>query len=68
LSLAKLPTIKELQDEYNALVAEKLNCKEVARKLNQNILNLQSARENCEMILGVGRETSTPTKKYEHEI
>jgi len=68
LSLAKLPTAKELQDEYNALVAEKLSCKEAARKLNQNILNLQSARENCEMILGVERETSTPTKKYEHEI
>ena len=68
LSYVKLPTVKDLQNEYAALVAEKFHCQKSGRELKQLILNLQSAKENCEMILGVERETSKPTKKYEHEM
>jgi hypothetical protein len=68
LPYVKLPTVKELQNEYAALVAEKFHCQKSGRELKQLILNLQSAKENCEMILGVEREASKPTKKYEHEM
>jgi hypothetical protein len=68
LHLEKLPASKDLQSEYTSCVAEKQKCIFARSELEQHISNLQSARENCEIILGVARETSTPTKKYEHTI
>jgi len=68
LLLEKLPTTKELQIEYANFVAEKQKCILARSEIKQRISNLQSAKENCEMILEVERETSTPTKKYEHTM
>jgi len=68
LLLEKLPTAKELQNEYANCVAEKQKCIFARSEMEQRISNLQSAKENCEMILGVERETSMSTKKYEHTM
>ncbi|MCL1877783.1 MAG: relaxase/mobilization nuclease domain-containing protein [Defluviitaleaceae bacterium] len=64
----KLPTTKELQIEYANFVVEKQKCILARSEMKQRISNLQSAKENCEMILGVENETPTPTKKYEHTM
>jgi septal ring factor EnvC (AmiA/AmiB activator) len=68
LYLEKLPASKDLQNEYASCVAEKQKSIIARSELKQPISNMQSARENCEIILGVERETSTPTKKYEHTM
>jgi len=68
LLLEKLPTTKELQIEYANFVAEKHKCILARSEMKQRISNLQSAKENCEIVLGVEREASPPTKKYEHTM
>jgi len=53
LGLEKLPSIKELQAEYNALAKEKHNCQQAKNEMKQHVSDLQAAKKNAEMLLGI---------------
>ena len=53
LGLEKLPTIKELQAEYSALLQEKNNCYKAKNEMSRQVFDLQSAKKNAEMLLGI---------------
>jgi hypothetical protein len=56
LGLDKLPTIKELQAEYSALSQEKNKCYQARSEMRQSVFDLQSAKKNAEMLLGIDGE------------
>jgi hypothetical protein len=53
LGLDKLPSIKELQAEYSILQQEKNSCYQARREMRQSVLDLQSAKKNVELLLGI---------------
>ena len=64
LGLEKLPTIPELREEYSALFQEKHNCQQARNGMKQSVFDLQSAKKNTEMLLGIESEpTSERTKR-----
>ena len=56
LGLDKLPTIKELQAEYSALSQEKNACYQARNDMRRHVFDLQSAKKNVEMLLGIEAE------------
>jgi FtsZ-binding cell division protein ZapB len=56
LGLDKLPTIKELQAEYSVLSQEKQTCYQARTEMRRHVLDLQSAKKNAEMLLGLETE------------
>ena len=64
LGLDKLPTIKELQAEYSVLSQEKNNCYQARNEMRKSVFDLQSAKKNAEMMLGIdGEQDNGRTKK-----
>jgi hypothetical protein len=65
LGLDKLPTIKELQAEFSALYQEKQNCYQARNAMRQSVFDLQSAKKNVEIFLGIdsGAEKGRTKKK-----
>ena len=65
LGFEKLPTIKELQAEYSALSQEKDDCREARNGMRRHVVDLQSAKKNIEMLLGIdgGRDDERTKKK-----
>ena len=64
LGLEKLPTVKELQAEYSVLSQEKNNCYQARNEMRRHVLDLQSAKKNAEMLLGIdGVQDGRRTKK-----
>ena len=56
LGFDKLPSVKELQAEYSVLHQEKQNCYQARKDMRQSVLDLQSAKKNAEMLLGIEAE------------
>jgi len=56
LGLDNLPAIKELKAEYTALSQEKNNCYQARNELRKSVFDLQSAKKNVEMLLGIETE------------
>jgi len=56
LGFDKLPTIKELREEYSALAQEKHNFQQAKNEMKQYVFDLQSAKRNAEMLLGIDGE------------
>jgi len=63
LGLDKLPTIKELRAEYSALLQEKNSCYQTRKEMRQSVLDLQSAKKNAEILLGINGEPNSGRKK-----
>jgi septal ring factor EnvC (AmiA/AmiB activator) len=65
LGLDKLPTIKELQAEFSVLYQEKQNCYQARNAMRQSVFDLQSAKKNVEIFLGIdsGAEKGRTKKK-----
>ena len=64
LGLDKLPTIKDLQAEYSTLSQEKNACYQARNEMRRHVFDLQSAKKNVEMLLGIEAEPdSGRTKK-----
>ena len=63
LGLDKLPTIKDLQAKYTALLQEKNNCYQVQNEMRRHGFDLQSAKKNAEMLLGIEEEPNGGRKK-----
>lgn len=59
----KIPTFKELQIEYAALASERNQCFNARRKLKQRASDLQSAKQNAELLLGIVPEIELETSK-----
>ena len=63
LGMEKLPSIKELREEYSALSQERQNCQQVKKEMKQHVYDLQSAKANAEMLLGIsGAQDNERTK------
>ena len=56
LGLEKLPLIKELQAEYSTLSQEKHICYQARNEMRRHVSDLQSAKKNAEMLLGINGE------------
>jgi hypothetical protein len=54
LGLEKLPSIKELRTEYSVMSQEKHNCYQARNEMRRYVTDLQSAKKNTEMLLGIG--------------
>jgi FtsZ-binding cell division protein ZapB len=63
LGLEKLPTIKELREEYSVLSQEKQNCYQARNEMRRHVFDLQSAKTNAEMLLGINGEHDNGRKK-----
>ena len=69
LGLDKLPSIKELQAEYSALFQEKNSCYKARNEMRRQVLDLQSAQKNVEMLLGIdGEHDKERTKKSRPDL
>jgi len=69
LGLDKLPTIAELREEYSALSQEKHNCQQARNGMKQLVFDLQSAKQNAEMLLGIEGEPANKRtqRKGQHD-
>lgn len=66
--IQKLPTVKSLQTEYAALMAEKKTAYSEYRKAREDMKELLTAKANIDRILGLeGREEPNGTKEKETE-
>jgi FtsZ-binding cell division protein ZapB len=64
LGLEKLPTIQELRAEYAILSQEIHDCMQTKNSIRQQVFDLQSAKKNVEIILGLdGEQDSQRNKK-----
>ena len=63
LGLDKLPTIKELREEYSVLSQEKQNCYQAKNEMRHYVYDLQSAKKNAEMLLGIDGEQDSVRDK-----
>jgi len=68
LGLEKLPTIKELREEYSTLSQEKHNCQQAKNEMKQYVFDLQSAKQNAEMLLGIDGEPAAEQTKSKGQI
>jgi len=68
LGLDRLPTIKELREEYSALAQEKHNCQQAKNEMRQYVFDLQSAKKNAEMLLGIEVEPANERVKNKGQI
>ena len=68
LGLEKLPTIKDLQAEYSVLSQEKHNCYQARTEMRRHVSDLQSAKKNAEILLGVEVEPVTEQRKTKGQI
>ena len=57
LGFEKLPTIKDLRVEYSVLMQEKSNCYQSRNEMRRHVSNLQAAKKNAEMLLGIDGES-----------
>jgi len=57
LGFEKLPTIKDLRAEYSVLTQEKSNCYNARTEMRRHVSDLQAAKKNAEMLLGIGGES-----------
>ncbi|MCL2604135.1 MAG: relaxase/mobilization nuclease domain-containing protein [Defluviitaleaceae bacterium] len=63
LGLDKLPTIKELREEYSALSQKKYDCQQARNGMKRYVSDLQSAKRDTELLLGVdGARSNGRTK------
>jgi hypothetical protein len=53
LGLVTIPSITELRAEYSALHQEKNQCYQARTDMRRHVLDLQSAKKNTEMLLGI---------------
>ena len=58
LGFEKLPTINELRAEYSTLSQEKSNCYQARNEMRRHVSDLQAAKKNAEMLLGIDGERS----------
>jgi len=56
MGLDNLPSINDLREEYSALAQEKYNCHQAINGVKQLVSDLQSAKKNVEMLLGIAGE------------
>ena len=64
LGFEKLPTIKALQAEYSVLMQEKNNCYQARNDMRRHASDLQAAKKNAELLLGIdGERDKGRTKK-----
>ena len=68
LGLDKLPTIAELREEYSSLAQEKFNCQQARNGMKQTVFDLQSAKKNEELLLGIEGEPTTERTKRSSDI
>jgi hypothetical protein len=54
--LDKLPSISDLRAEYSVLSQEIHNCTQTKNSIRQQVFDLQSAKRNVEIILGIDGE------------
>ena len=67
LGLESLPSINELRAEYSKLSQEKYKCYQVRNDMRQYVSDLQSAKKNAEMLLGIdGERNSRRVKDNRH--
>jgi hypothetical protein len=52
-----------LQGEYSTLYQEKQNCYQARSELRQSVFDLQSAKKNVEMLLGINGERESGRSK-----
>ena len=67
LNLQKLPTIKELQTEYAALLDEKKKAYGEFRKARDEMRELQTAKANVDRLLGAEQQQGNVEKKEEEK-
>jgi hypothetical protein len=65
LGLEKLPTVKELQAEYSVLSQEKHKCYQARNEMRQSVFDLQSAKKNAEILLGIDGKQGKDHNKRE---
>jgi hypothetical protein len=65
LPSVNLPTVEELQAEYAALISEKNQCYAARREMKEHVSDLQSAKQNAELLLGIEPEIKTTRNKKE---
>ena len=64
LGLEKIPSIKELREEYATLSKEKYACQQTQTETRQRINELQTAKMNAEAVLGIeGKSANQRTPK-----
>jgi len=56
MGLDNLPSINDLREEYSALSQEKHNCQQAINGIKQLVSDLQSAKQNVAMLLGIEDE------------
>jgi hypothetical protein len=56
MGLDNLPSINNLREEYSALAQEKHNCQQAINGIKQLVSDLQSAKSNVQMLLGIEGE------------
>ena len=56
IGLDNLPSINDLREEYSALAQEKHNCQQAINGIKQLVSDLQSAKKNVEILLGIEGE------------
>jgi len=56
MGLDNLPSINDLREEYSALAQEKHNCQQAINGIKQLVSDLQSAKKNVEILLGIEDE------------
>ena len=56
MGLDNLPSINDLREEYSALAQEKHNCQQAINGVRQLVSDLQSAKTNVGMLLGIEGE------------
>jgi len=64
MGLENLPSINDLREEYSTLAQEKHNCQQAINGIKQLVSDLQSAKTNVEMLLGIkGEPTAERTPR-----
>jgi len=68
IGLDTLPTINDLREEYSALAQEKHNCQQAINGIKQLVSDLQSAKKNAQLLLGIEGEPATERTKKRGQI
>jgi len=63
MGLDTLPSINNLREEYSALAQEKHNCQQAITGIKQLVSDLQSAKKNVQLLLGIESEPATERTK-----
>jgi len=69
MGLDNLPSINNLREEYSALAQEKHNCQQAINGIKQLVSDLQSAKKNVEVLLGIEGEPANERtqRKGQHD-